>query len=435
MTPGPPAFGTPIEAAGTTPAASAHFPGGPLAIVGASARAAAFSAIRAGFEPSTADLFADRDLRAVARVARRVEVADYPDGLVEAARSLLPGPWIYTGALENRPDLIGRIAADRPLWGNGAAVVAPVRDPIALAGFLRDRGFQPPGARVDPAGLPRDRSWLRKPIATASGRGIVAWDDRAAPSSEPCWYQERIAGPSYGALFVGGIERAGLIGVALQRVGRPGRPFAYVGSVGPWPIGPDVRAELADLGNALATDRGLRGLFGVDFAIDGGRIRPLEVNPRYTASVEVHELAHRRSAIAEHAAVCRGELRRPDDWPAVVPRTVGKAIVFADRAIAWGGAAPIATVAEPRPGRFDPVDGLADLPAQGQWIGAGDPVLTILVERAGPWEANDALSRELDGWRGRLAAMATDRPAAASDCVQLVGASFGGGSSVGRVWR
>ncbi|MCH2591273.1 MAG: hypothetical protein MK004_22585, partial [Planctomycetales bacterium] len=58
----------------------------PLVIVGASARAAAWSAIRAGRRPLCADLFADRDLLAVAAA---IAVEDYPLGLVKAVEDLL----------------------------------------------------------------------------------------------------------------------------------------------------------------------------------------------------------------------------------------------------------------------------------------------------------------------------------------------------------
>ena len=51
-------------------------------ILGASTRAAAQSAIRAGLRPICADLFADLDLRDCARV---LDVDDYPHGLAAAA--------------------------------------------------------------------------------------------------------------------------------------------------------------------------------------------------------------------------------------------------------------------------------------------------------------------------------------------------------------
>ena len=95
-------------------------------ILGASARAAIHSARRAGLTPHAADLFADRDATAYATV-RKCDLADYPDGLERLADTFPPMPWLYTGGLENHPELVDRVAAKRPLWGNCSAVLRGVR--------------------------------------------------------------------------------------------------------------------------------------------------------------------------------------------------------------------------------------------------------------------------------------------------------------------
>src|SRR5687767_10917006 len=105
----------------------------PLLILGASARAAASSAARAGFAPRAADLFADADLAALCRVTR---IDDYPGEFPAAARKFPPSPWMYTGGLENYPELVDQIAAERPLLGNSGSVLREVRDPFKLAAAL-----------------------------------------------------------------------------------------------------------------------------------------------------------------------------------------------------------------------------------------------------------------------------------------------------------
>src|SRR6266436_2623844 len=97
-----------------------------LLIVGASARAAAFSALRAGLRPWCADLFADVDLRARCP-AQQLSPEQYPHGFLEMVRQAPPGPWIYTGGLENRRALVRHICRLRPLWGNDAGVLRRVR--------------------------------------------------------------------------------------------------------------------------------------------------------------------------------------------------------------------------------------------------------------------------------------------------------------------
>ena len=88
-------------------------------LVGGSVRAAAFSALRAGLTPWCLDLFADVDLQAAATVGR-LPFSDYPQCLPAQLANAPPGPIVYTGGLENFPQLIETIAKDRPLWGNDA---------------------------------------------------------------------------------------------------------------------------------------------------------------------------------------------------------------------------------------------------------------------------------------------------------------------------
>src|SRR5262245_2003526 len=97
-----------------------------VVIVGASGRAAAWSALRAGLSPWVFDLFADADLHGQCQ-ARRIEASAYPYGLVEAHSEAPLGPLLYTGALENHPRLLAELAWKRRLWGNGAAAVRSVR--------------------------------------------------------------------------------------------------------------------------------------------------------------------------------------------------------------------------------------------------------------------------------------------------------------------
>ena len=98
--------------------------------------------------------------------------------------------------------------------------------------------------------------------------------------------------------------RRSLIGVTRQLIGAPGSPFAYRGSIGPVTISERLKARLDLMGRVLASEFALVGLFGVDFILRDDEPWPVEVNPRYTASVEVLELALGRSLLAEHLRAC-----------------------------------------------------------------------------------------------------------------------------------
>jgi len=85
-----------------------------LLIVGASTRAAAFSAIRTGFQPVCVDQYADLDLREIAEVLLKTDDRSDWIGTLNQRPAL---DWIYTGAMENQPELIAQISQKHRLRG------------------------------------------------------------------------------------------------------------------------------------------------------------------------------------------------------------------------------------------------------------------------------------------------------------------------------
>jgi len=146
-------------------------------IVGASTRAAAFSALRAELKPRCLDYFVDRDLMAICTVDR-VEAQEGVAGLERLARGLPLGPWLYTGPLENHPDRVERISRIHRLYGNAAETQRGARDPFRLVEVLRRQGLPYLETRPEAQRLPRDGSWLVKPIASAGGRFSSTWITR-----------------------------------------------------------------------------------------------------------------------------------------------------------------------------------------------------------------------------------------------------------------
>jgi predicted ATP-grasp superfamily ATP-dependent carboligase len=143
----------------------------------------------------------------------------------------------------------------------------------------------------------------------------------------------------------------------------------------------------------LAEKFELLGLFGVDFILDGDNVWTLEVNPRYTASVEIVERFNGTSAIAAHAAACRGDGclgssasetpvashsgSSPLARPQPPSRSHGKAILFAKRDVVISDQFAEATLSE---ALRTPWPSLADVSITGTPIAAGRPVLTIFAE-------------------------------------------------------
>lgn len=362
-----------------------------LVVLGASGRAVAESARRSGFRVHAADLFADLDLLAAAETVRRVGRSPgdgYPDGLAAAAAGFPPGPWCYTGAIENHPDLIDRIAAVRPLAGNAGPVVRRVRDPFTLGAAVREAGLRFPETRAGSESVPRDGSFLVKPLSSAGGRGIDRWTGAVAaegPAASGCVWQRRVDGHPYSAAFILAPEGSRLVGITRQLLGLPwchAAPYAYCGSVlVPLDTVPaDLLAAINRLGSVLASRFRLVGAVGVDFVVadDGGMV-VIEVNPRPTASMELFERAGGPAFVAAHLAACGFAPPAGSPHPRSSPARDrwSKAVLFARRDVAVTDALVERIRIEAAEWRFDGWPALADVPSPGQVIPAGGPVLTI----------------------------------------------------------
>jgi uncharacterized protein len=371
-----------------------------LLIFGASTRAAAFSALRCGMNPRCADYFADRDLAAVCPV-ERIDPQYAGRQFTELAETLAPTPWIYTGGFENHPEWVEHISSRHSLWGVDAGTLRAVRDPTRVADVLARRDIPCPAVRGDIVDTPRDAHWLKKPLASGGGRGIEAATCQSGRASPSHYFQERIDGPSFSALFMGQRSQARLIGVTRQLIGIDGSPFAYVGSVGPVPLAPALAARVRSLGDALACGFGLAGWFGVDFILRDGIPWPVEINPRYTASVEIHELAWGRSLLAEHRAVCQssagraGTRSRMDITPA---RVIAKWVLHAPRRLVASEVVPD----ENEPDDLLAVRSIADVPWPETCFEPGEPVMTLMAEGAVPAECRSRMIGLVRRWTTRL---------------------------------
>ena len=349
-----------------------------LVILGGSVRAAAFSAQRAGFAPHCADCFADADLAGRFPTTR---VEDFPEGLAAPAAEAPFGGWMYTGGLENYPELVDQITSKRSLYGNPGSILKRVRDPKRLVDALARGGLPYPAVNATGVNLPRDGSWLRKHRRSTGGRLVQIWDPRTtAPREDPDWYfQQRIAGTPVSAVYVSAGGQAVLLGVTEQLVGTDwcsGKLFWYCGSLGPLRLASPVRSIFEQIGNQLGFEFGLMGLFGVDAILADSTIWPVEVNPRYPASVEILERALGIKAIEIHVDACRrGKL--PELVAPQSRRWSGKAVLNAKKDCIINDAFAQRVVAENQGTTWPAV---ADIPEVGKAISAGQPITTVLAE-------------------------------------------------------
>jgi predicted ATP-grasp superfamily ATP-dependent carboligase len=190
--------------------------------------------------------------------------------------------------------------------------------------------------------------------------------DRPDPSF---YYQEFIAGESRSMVCHAATDQSATLGVSLQLVGVSwlhARRFQYAGSISRPRVDNPVYSWDWDLCHAT----GLRGLFGLDFVAPPGEARGyhvVDVNPRYVASVEVHEFATNTS------------LLRRTDPPPPATRIVGKAIYYAPHRVTFPASGPWDNSLRHAADVWRRPD-FADVPHPGTAAEPGQPVLTILTE-------------------------------------------------------
>ena len=359
-----------------------------ILIAGASVRCAVDSAIRGGYTPLAADLFADYDLR---QQCQSYRIHDYPAQLLDISRELPDVPWMYTGGLENHPRLVDQISRHHPLMGNSGSVLRKAYNPFLIQELLADQGLPYPEITRS---FPETTAgkWLRKSFQSTGGQGISRVPLRAtsiasenSASSKKLYYQRFLDGPCYSATFLASDHTCDLLGVTRQLVGKRfanGPSFGYCGSIGPIVLTLEQKLILDRIGRSLTTTIPLRGLFGIDFIWHASQIWTLEINPRFPASVEILELASGFSATALH---CQAFLdpKNLSIPPMKAKLQYGKAIIYSreactitsDNSQHWAE-----QDVSKRTTNGDPSSWFADIPMPGTTISMGGPILTVVAQ-------------------------------------------------------
>ncbi|HYH89236.1 MAG TPA: ATP-grasp domain-containing protein [Solirubrobacteraceae bacterium] len=315
--------------------------------------------------------------------------------MVEAAERIPAESVVYGAGLENRPDLVARLAAGRTLLGCTPETLWRIRDPALLGASLRAAGFAYPrtlSAQEAPERADRTRRWLRKPIRGGGGRGVREW--RGGRPRGDVIVQERISGLACSAAAVADARSAVLLGVSEQLIGRRAlgaRGWQWCGNVAPPRLPVREQHALAEAAQAicahLAAAFGLRGVFGVDLVWDGARPWVVEVNPRPVASLETIDAAHGVRSFAAHVEGCAGRLPASATRPSVA---AGKAVLFATEDLR----VPDTNGWTAR--------GIRDVPHPGEAIAAGRPICTLVATGRSPETVLADLEERAAALRGEL---------------------------------
>lgn len=354
--------------------------------------------------PLAADLFGDVDL-VLKAITRKVE--DYPAGVLSETKHFPNAPWMYTGAMENYPEVIDPLSRERRLLGNDTSVLSGVRNPAHVATVLTDRSLPSPEVFTPDDLRPVRGDWLCKPLKSSGGLRITKCEWNSASDPRPgivdgCYFQEFVEGVSHGAVFVGDTKRAVLLGVTqqftdLDWLGSQG--VVYQGSFGPVELPDSSMAQLQQIGSCLAERFGLVGLFGIDFVLQGDEVWTVEVNPRYTATVEILEQALALNAITMHVQACtEGVLGAPRPQKSA-PTQIGKVIKCAAEDLIVTPQAVEFAVDFNR-NRTWPT--YADIPFPDSHIRAGQPIASVLATGKSQQELEHKLRRAWNAFQQRL---------------------------------
>ncbi len=255
------------------------------------------------------DLFADRDTQACARSAARVRPGlqgfdrETLCGAIErlGARDRIAGVIAGSG-FEQEPTLLNALPAGAELLGNAAEIVRSVKEPAIFFGALSRLGIPYPETRSSPAG--ESRGWLRKRIGGSGGMHVLPLgaDGQCPPGY---FLQRAVAGRVHSVVFAANGRRAAIVG--YNAIWQEPGTFTYRGAIVDRSLPARARKDLAEVIPELTAAFGLRGLCGADFIVDNDeRWTLLEINPRPTASFELHE---RDSGLfTVHVDACRGRL-------------------------------------------------------------------------------------------------------------------------------
>lgn len=324
-------------------------------IIGASARAATESAVRGGLNVVAIDQFGDRDTRKAADRVLLFETASQIESLIAALPDL---PVIPVGGLESLHEQLENMRTCRNVLAPSSATMQKLRSIEFLENLASEVGIAfPPsfqcGTQADlDSRISRSapHRWLAKTATGSAGLdvfpvhniGQLQYFYIARPTCGT-YIQQRVQGRSIGASYLATASETRLLGVSRSIVHKTSsRPFLYSGSAGPILLTQHQRELLNQLGQSIVAKVGLRGLFGADLIYDpsSDRIWLLEINPRYTASMELHEAHFNQknnsvSLIQSHVQCYMDSSYRLDNV-ALAPQTFTiKKVVWTERALSW----------------------------------------------------------------------------------------------------
>jgi len=379
----------------TSLSASADESARTLVVAGLSVRTLAESARQGGWSVIALDLFGDADTRRSSAhwapigdaSEMRIDPGLLRAELLRAAQHPRVDGWVPASGFEGAPEVLAAGGTALPCLAIEPSAMRRVRDPASFFGALDRHRLSHPriscDAPADPAG------WLAK---RAGGCGGTHIRDASQVSADPAdrhpdtYFQRHRAGTPMSALFVADGERFRLVALnrLIVRAVWP-LPHVYAGAVGP--VLDERLGQAAERAlSALVPEFGLRGLASLDFLADESGPHWLEINPRPSATLQLHADVWPAGLMRVHVDAVGGRL--PVASPRRAPGVRGHLTVFADRLGLVGAACTHAAAQQAH---------AHDLPMPGTPLAPGMPICSVSAEA----DSVDEALRRLDARAAR----------------------------------
>lgn len=276
-----------------------------ILLVGASVRAAIESATKAGYCVNAFDLFADQD--SVAAVEQspgsqlmKVENFESPE-IVRATKYCDVA--VLLGGVETRIELVRRIGNKIRIAGTTPDCLERLHREKDVFEFLHLSNITSPSVKTKLGQNDPPELWLRKQNGSASGNGVRNVTDEDLGSEQVgSYFQQVIKGANWSATFVsiGSKDSTGrngnrstfMLSHSMQLVGdaRLGcGEFCYCGSIESNQLPKEQRQLMHACASAIASEFGIKGIWGIDFVTTATQVFPVDINCRMTASLEIVE--------------------------------------------------------------------------------------------------------------------------------------------------
>lgn len=366
-------------------------------VIGASVRALAEEARWAGWNVAAADLFIDRDLSSIANCYRLDSLSDLPK--IQSI-PIAPGDRIFlAGGMENHLEVVEYLGYRAKLWGPS------LENLHALRCIERWKQWASHSSCSFPLSVPiqdaspltalEQGSWLIKNMRSSGGFQVRSFHHGKCLNEDiqdSTFLQKKIEGKSFSAIIVFGGEQCCVAQVAQSISANEWcAPFeyAYCGNVLGSCVTESTRSKLHCLGRCIQADLQLtEGWIGVDFIIDDtNQLHLLEINPRYTASMELGRI---------HLGIgwCPNPNTRDSVRSACTQQPKGciaKAILYAPRSLSITPHHASKLWCERRASAGSQCNWIADVPADGTEIAVGMPIVSLFSVGRDPPSVMSAL--------------------------------------------